>query len=936
MLAQLLKLCAKRGVTATETAQGFLRRELRVLDECVIDGVLREFGDIVNRQGRVRPIDTRDGDNRPYGLLVRERQYWYPGARLDGLWGARRADLLKRVTAGAMQQDDLRELDESSSCVVGLFGNPSETTASVRGLVIGEVQSGKTGHMASVIAKAVDASFDVVIVLAGLTDVLRNQTQDRLDKDLFVFDSFDPSNNSLLLPHCIRWTRKSSPTAPAEGEVNVSSRQIEGDLRRKSWVLVVTKKNVRTINRLSKALEGADASVRAGARVLVIDDEADSASPHAPRKPELSPVGVNQSIRRLLKCFPHHTYVGYTATPYAVVFANPADSEGFYPRDFIVALPASQSYFGMTRIFGGEDDPEQDGGLPWVLVGVEEEQMDQLKHRRGGPRLSMPPALQDALRYFVCATAERWRRGQDGDSSTMLVHTTPFTAGHRQILQLVEAELDRIRRGVEHQSSEVLEELEAVWSRQVASVRLAIGSALTLPSFSEIKPVLREVLASLWVCQENSVSKVRIRFRDDEGKPVQQIAVIVGGNVLSRGVTLEGLVVSFFGRATDMYDALSQAGRWFGYRQGYEDLQRIWTTPTMHGFYRDIATVDRDIRMQVRQLSASSLSPVELPVSIRTHELLRVTSPYKMWFAENVEVSLDGLRFETTVFDRGSPDAFGTYSLESARVKAQWACARKLFSNLGDVAQSRIGADGCSKVFDRVPFRAILPFLREFPLHPADPGAKLIDGLLASYSREIDSNVTYAEWNVAVIGVHRSEPRGSCELAEGVKINLLNRARRKHVPLQYEYPDAAFIKQLSSAADVAVDLPAMDGIRTAARNELLGLRRVGDPHARPLLAFYAIDRKSHPKRANSEVEDRRKQQYEDLSAASDLLGYMLVNPVRQIDRSIERLADGREVVRPRLDGGRLAVKAILSRPEVEADEDLRSEILAQETGGAER
>jgi hypothetical protein len=892
-----------------------LKRELRVSDECVIDAVVREFGDIVMRQGRVRPIDPRDDDDRPYGVLVRNRQDWYPGAALSGLWGARRTDLLKRVTAGAMQQDDLRELDESSSCVVGLFGNPSENSASVRGLVIGEVQSGKTGHMASVIAKAVDASFDVVIVLAGLTDVLRNQTQDRLDRDLFVFDSFDPSNNSRLLPHCIRWTRKSSPAAPSEGEVNVSSQQIEGDLRRKGWVLVVTKKNVRTINRLSKALEGADPSVRAGARVLVIDDEADSASPHAPRKPELSPAGVNNSIRRLLKCFPHHTYVGYTATPYAVVFANPADPEGFYPRDFIVALPASQAYYGMTRIFGGEDDPERDGGLPWALVDVDEAQMNQLKHRRGGPRLSMPPALQDALRYFVCATAERWRRGQESDSSTMLVHTTPFTAGHRQILQLVDDELGRMRRGVEQQSAAVLEALESVWSREAASVRRSVGSSLTLGSFSEIKPLLPKVLSALWACQENSVSNERIRFRDDNGNPLRQIAVIVGGNVLSRGVTLEGLVVSFFGRATDMYDALSQAGRWFGYRQGYEDLQRIWTTSTMHGFYRDIATVDRDIRMQVRQLSASSLSPVELPVSVRTHELLRVTSPYKMWFAEDVEVSLNGLRFETTVFDRGSPDESGAYTIESVRVQHQWACARKLFSNLVRNTRARVGADGCSQVFEGVPFGAILQFLREFPVHPADPSARLVDGLLASYAREIDSNVTYAEWNVAVIGVQRSESRGSCVLAEGLEMSRVNRARRKHVPVQAEYPNAAFIKQLSSASDVAVDLPASMVRRTAARNDLIGLRRAGDPNARPLLAFYAIDRDSRPKRAGSD-------QYEDLSAASDLLGYMLVNPVRQSDRSSEGL-----------DGGRLAVRSVFSRPEVEADDDLGSEIRAQEAGG---
>ncbi len=914
-LLQLQRLCTRRGVVSSATARALLERDLGVSEKAIIDGVLREFEENLARQRRIRPIDASADDPRPFGLLVRQLREWYSGPSVSGLWGARRADLLRRVAAGALGAEDLRELDESSSCVVGLLGSPSEDVASVRGLVIGEVQSGKTGHMASVIAKAVDAGFNVVIVLAGLTDVLRNQTQDRLDKDLFVFESFDPSDNSRQLPRCTRWTKKSSPNSPAEGEVNVSSQQIEHDLQRKGWVLAVTKKNVRTINRLSRALEDASENFRAGARVLVIDDEADSASPHAPKKPELSPAGVNQAIRRLLKCFRHHTYVGYTATPYAVVFADPNDSEGFYPRDFIVALPASQAYYGMSRIFGSEDDPENDGGLPWALVSVSDDEMSQLKYRKGGAQLAMPLALREAIHYFICATAERWRRGQQGDSSTMLVHTTPFTAGHRQILALVEAELRRVRDGVEHGAPAVLAGLEAVWSREVASVRQSLGSSVSIGTFADLEPILRRVLSVMWACQENSVSSERIRFRDDKGRPIQQIAVIVGGNVLSRGVTLEGLVVSFFGRASDLYDALSQAGRWFGYRAGYEELQRIWTTPVMHGFYRDIAAVDRDIRLQVRQLSAASVSPAALPVSVRTHDLLRVTSPYKMWFAENVEVSLDGLRFETTVFDRGSRDESGAYTYRSERVEQQWQSARRLFARIAQSIQPSVAADGRSWVFARAPYTAILSFLREFPLHPADPGAALLDGLLRSYAREIDSDVTFSEWNVALIGVHQSESRGSCELTEGVLINRVNRARRKNVPIQVDYPDAAFIKQLSSASDVAVDLTAETIAGKTARNELIALRKAGEPNMRPLLAFYAIDRGSRPKRAESN-------QYDELSAASDLLGYMLVNPVR-------RAAQGTDG----LDGGRVAVKSVVQRPEVEVDEELNREIQAQDRDG---
>jgi hypothetical protein len=334
----------------------------------------------------------------------------------------------------------------------------------------------------------------------------------------------------------------------------------------------------------------------------------------------------------------------------------------------------------------------------------------------------------------------------------------------------------------------------------------------------------------------------------------------------------------------------------------------------MHGFYRDIAIVDRDIRMQVRQLSAASISPLEVPVSVQTHDMLRVTSPHKMWFAENVELAIDGLRFETTVFDRGNIDDAGNHTRISDRVLEQWERTRQLFSALVTSMRPRMGADGRSQVFDGVPFGLVIGFLRSFPLHPADPGAALRDGLLSAYARRIDSDVAYAQWNVALIGVKRSERRGAVALASDLELLRVNRARRKHVPLQADHPDAAFIKQLSSATDVAVDLPE-DLIRgITARNELLRIREAGGPFARPLLAFYAIDRGSRPRNTLSD-------QYSDLAAASDLVGYMIVNPCRNNRKTLGGLT-----------GERLAVRTAITRPELDADETISAELQAQDAG----
>jgi hypothetical protein len=837
-----------------------------------------------------RPLSPADREGRFEGGLSADgsRRAWYPGPRKAGLWEARWGALDQQVQRGRMTPSDLEELDQASTCVVGMLPSPSDERACVRGLVVGDVQSGKTNHMASVAAKAVDAGYNVVIILAGVTDALRTQTQRRMNKDLFVYCHADPLSASKLRD-CHPWSRLPQDDEPAAaGEVKIDPSSAEHHLSGGAWVLAITKKNKSTIDKLAKTLSKVSADVRAKARVLVIDDEADSASPHAPKHPDADPVGINKAIRGLLARFPHHCYLGYTATPYAILLANPDDEEGFYPRDFVVALPQSPAYFGMARIFGAADDPGSDGGLTWTQVDVDSEQM---KLSRGG-EIQLTEGLRDAMRYFLCATAARAARGQADASSSMLVHLSHKRADHSAQVRVVSRELDRIRAAVEANCTTELAALRQVWMREMDRLGSWRDGQREPVRFDALEPHLHSVVRSCRACKENSDTPqdARLRYYDEMGNPVREIAIVVGGNVLSRGLTIEGLVVSFFGRRIELYDALSQAGRWFGYRNGYADMQRIWSTEATFGFFRDLALVDRDVREQIVELCRQGVSPRQLPVSVRKHEILEITSRYKLWFAEEVDLPVQDTFFETRSFWRGkSPEG-------RQKVSSQWKATQELVRTAGTAAGWGISrADARSPVARDVDCEAVFRFLRSYDLHPSDPLGKLRGPLLEFYNKELSMNGIYSKWNIAIIDVTGEAGTARHQFADGLAVGKHGRSPRTMSRGNQSWGyEAALLKQLSSPRDVGVDFdsPLQPGAR---RSALLRARGMAGGPGRPLLALYVIDRESTPR-----SEEARKKGYGELDAPRDLVGYMIVNPTSPV--VADGRLSGRVRVRPAAEG----------------------------------
>ena len=440
--------------------------------------------------------------------------------------------------------------------MVSLMGNPIERQFSCRGLVVGHVQSGKTANMTAVAAKALDAGYNTVIVLAGLTNKLRYQTQLRLFHDLV---NRNPLNWQVLTPNEMDRDFRAPPQGGFLSHVDKAQ-------------LAVIKKNVSPLRQLRIAVDRTLPAVRSQLRILVIDDECDQASINSARG-ELDMTAINRRIRDLLSLLPAVTYVGYTATPFANVLINPYRVEGqelddLYPRDFVTALPRPDTYFGTERLFGATpSDPDDiqpdEEGLDMIRdVPNEEEALlqPQSRQERYAFQPSMANSLKTAILYFLASCAARHARGDGAKHMTMLVHTSAYVVAHQRVAALIHGWVDVNRKKIVDPESNLGQRIREVWIDELARIPENITDAPAVP-VDQIFEHLGTVLERIEFPVENGASDDRI---DYTGKP--RTYIVVGGSILARGLTLEGLTVSYFLRATNQYDTLLQMGRWFGYR----------------------------------------------------------------------------------------------------------------------------------------------------------------------------------------------------------------------------------------------------------------------------------------------------------------------------------------------------------------------------------
>lgn len=740
------------------------------------------------------------------------RPKWYSGGAAGKRWRYVRARM------DHLPEETIDVVHRSSDKVVGLLDPPRPGVAiGTRGLVLGYVQSGKTTNFTAVAAKAADAGFQLVIVLAGIHNALRRQTQQRLWGQLV----HDPAN---------WWSGTIRSDFPAEAnppEALLSGRHKRG--------LLVVKKNVRVLEKLNDWLDRAGEGFRREHAILVIDDEADQAGIDV--APKDTYAGVHAQLRRLLSWGYENTsrvaYIGYTATPYANILTD-TDAAGLYPGDFVVDLPRPDGYLGAERLFGSETEPGLDviRDVPDVLdIDPDDE-----------APLLLPPSLQDAIDWFVLASAAR-RVIEDGwTNSSMLVHVSQLRANQLALKEPIQQHLRSLLEDVLQDKAATLDRLRATWETEAGRLAAAeLGENAV--GYDQLRAHLPETLRRLveepecpdpdgdllplvarsGVVVDNSLPQARrIAYppTDDCGVTV----IVIGGNTLSRGLTLEGLVCSYFSRTARAYDTLMQMGRWFGFRPGYGHLSRIWMTSELRGWFSDLTQVEAEIRADIRHLEAQGgMTPRDYALRVRTHPQMAITRASAMQHAKQAWASLGDQRLQMTRFNRH----------DEAWLRHNHDVAVDMLDKALDRG-ARVHKDAGRAFLLDVPQQLVRDFLAGF--RTVDRNLDLRIDLITSWLDAEQEDGRLDRWNIGVIGV--TEDRDPIPMG---RLGSFRPVIRTHLGDDPDEP-VGYIKALMAPRDERADHVADTSV-TPMPPSGANRRGIDEP---PLLLLYPIDPTSDP------------------------------------------------------------------------------------------
>lgn len=554
-------------------------------------------------------------------------------------------------------------MDDVLDTLTDLLGDPSrDVSYKRRGLIIGDVQSGKTSNYTGLICKGVDAGYKVVVLLTGTIEKLRQQTQQRIDEGFVGSDSdaMMKQQDKGLIIGAGKYDSSIRPmvlTSTADDFKQQNARNLNFDLRNiNGAVIFVVKKNSAVLKRLNKWLKTFNQNGEKPIEnsILVIDDEADNASVNTKADAEDTPTAINGQIRELLKMFSKSSYVGFTATPFANIFIDPESynamvAEDLFPKDYIYSLNAPSNYIGARNIFS------EDGQAKYMLEEIDDNIENPesiafilpLRHKSTIQVRKIPEDLKTAIAAFMLANTIEDLRGMKKNHRSMLINVSRFTAVQEQVADLVNEYVKEMQSACRLYCK--LDVDKAIQDERIAKLKEtyeSIYSEITL-EWETVQHALHNSCAGIIVQAINQRNGKNLSY--DEYKEGLRL-IAVGGMSLSRGLTLEGLVVSYFYRNSKMYDTLMQMGRWFGYRKGYDDLCRIWMSDESIEWYRHISEATDELREEIKRYEDTGLTPMDFGLRVRSDiTSLIVTARNKMRSAESREcvISLSGAYIET-------------------------------------------------------------------------------------------------------------------------------------------------------------------------------------------------------------------------------------------------------------------------------------------------
>jgi hypothetical protein len=730
----------------------------------------------------------------------------------------------------------LDALDVATDEVLSQLEDPNREGAwDRRGMVVGHVQSGKTGNYTGLICKAADAGYKIIIVLAGLHNNLRAQTQIRLDEGFLGFATIAdadelPAVGVGLIDKDLSVRPNAATNRSDKGDFNtVIAARMNISPEQRPWLFVV-KKNKTVLELLLHWIRNRVANhvdPETGRRLvtnlplLVIDDESDHGSVDTGEDivdefgaPDLEhePKTINRLIRSILHHFSRKAYVGYTATPFANIFIHDRGETkehgpDLFPSAFITSLAAPSNYVGPGRVFGSASSTPED--LPMVRPLSDDEFQTWMtpRHRNGYRPLwqgedRVPDSLAEAIRAFVYACSVRKLRGQGGKHSSMLIHVTRFTSVQNavvaQVTDYVRDLKGRFTRGIELAELEAFmcKEYEETFLPGMQRVRSALVEGEVLEDFSwaDIRSALPDVLSDIRVREINGSAKEALDYAENDGTGLKVIAI--GGDKLARGLTLEGLCTSYFLRTARMYDTLMQMGRWFGYRDGYLDVCRLYTPHEMVEWFGHIADAAEELRQEFDNMVAAGATPKQFGLRVKSHSVLTVTSRAKMRNARAMQLTYSGDLLQTIVFPNRKDDITANFEAGNrfiAELGPSKDLNRQFFVPAGIKWNGHLWRD--------VPALSIISFLRNYKTHPAS--FRIMSPLIADFIEEMNKGRELTSWTVALIGKD-SGPDDKHRTIGGCSVNMLQRQRTTR------HEDRYSIKTLISPRDQAIDLTEVE------------------------------------------------------------------------------------------------------------------------------
>lgn len=711
--------------------------------------------------GEVKPVSL--SENQDY-------LGWYRGPREtdDSHWGLLKNHLSNKQNPWT--EEMIRSLDLASTAVVEHLAPPkSQRPLTSKGLVLGYIQSGKTANFSAVIAKAVDEGYKLIIVLSGMHNNLRFQTQARLVEELEK-----PRPEA-----CMTLTRVDEKGDFDKKQAITANRALGS---KDGFCLVVLKKNTHVLRAFNNWVSKASGDNLKGCATLVVDDESDQASINT-NKPEQEPTAINSKIRELIGHFEKVSYVGYTATPFANILVDGSTQEDIYPRDFLICLEKPPSYFGPEELFGRMSVTGTDEKKPLPVIRI----LPDVEYSTVDGEELIPESLKIAVRTYILSGVLRLFRGQRNDHIMMLVHISHLISDHDKYYGWIQEYIEELQLAFDEH-----DELPSDFASILENDH-KITSSFILQEPTNVNPKkffeeVKNFIDKIEIILENSTSEDRLSFERDE--PLW--GIIVGGNTLSRGLTIEGLTVSYFDRSTKQYDTLLQMGRWFGYRKGYVDLTRIFVTEEMKINFHNLATVEQELRDEINCMAANDERPIDVAVRIRSFPNLRITAANKMRTAVKSSLTYSGSKIQFRSLDVRNPKSVldNRNAVESLIGKLKTA-AKKSQEPIFEEWKKAI-------LFKNVSTEIVVQFLESFKVNTDN--IRYETNLGIRYITDLNKYGELNDWSICLMS---SKSGKQYKLPSGEEIFMVKRAATDH-PIDNK--DTITLRSLVPPVNELIDL----------------------------------------------------------------------------------------------------------------------------------